>query len=633
MNQKSHLKGKILYSLIFIIVIPIGLWLWARYTDSLFKLPIPGSAATGWVLLFPGLLLLLWAMYCLITFGKGLPMNAYPPPKYVKKGAYKIFRHPIYWGFGILVIGFFMVIQSSSGIWLVAPLTILGMLALTLGYEEIDLQKRFPNESRVTLSDFPPDNEINPGWKEILSALIWMPGLLFISNLVLSAFNAGVSKNFQTYLSFSDLEYPYYMLLSLIFIIIIPFFLNKNSLLREWTIMGIIAIVLNSFILMAFPQIGHAQTPLIEKLSSISSIKDGPVFNVPLFLIFISVMAVSKRSGQYGIISGFAGLILLILQLININTPLLNLILAILVFLIAANYKSIWLFLKDTTEKIANSWQEWEFGKVRVINHGFYVGFGSFLGILLAGILAGKIYAWAILVFAIIVIVFSALWAQIIEGSEKLKRPYGYYGALVGIIFASMAVWAMGVNVWVIIGVISVFMPWVQAIGRLRCLVNGCCHGSKVDDPQIGIRYFHHRSRVCGISGLKGEWLHPTPLYAILWLFFVGFVLLAFWRNNFPPPFIFGMYLILTGLGRFVEEAYRGEVQTPVIKGLRLYQWTAILSVLVGIFMTLININPIPLNPDFGWQIIIAALIGGLFTTFAMGVDFPNSNARFSRLV
>jgi hypothetical protein len=397
--------------------------------------------------------------------------------------------------------------------------------------------------------------------------------------------------------------------------------------------MGIIAIFFNSFILMVLPKTEQVQTTFIENLSMIGLGKNEQIFGVPLFLIFISVLIVFRRSFQYGIIFGFAGLILLILQLINTNSPLLKLILAILVFLIAANYKSIWLFLKDSTEKIANSWKEWEFGKVRVINHGFYVGFGAFFGILLAGILAGKIYAWAILVFAIIVIVFSALWAQIIEGSEKLKRPYGYYGALVGIIFASMAVWVMGVNVWVIIGVISVFMPWVQAIGRLRCLVNGCCHGSRVDDPQIGIRYFHHRSRVCGISELKGEWLHPTPLYAIIWLFIVGFVLLALWKQNFSSPFIFGMYLILTGVGRFVEEAYRGEVQTPVLKGLRLYQWTAILSVIVGIFMTLLKIKEVTIYPDFGWQIIIAAIIGGLFTTFAMGVDFPHSNARFSRLV
>ena len=43
------------------------------------------------------------------------------------------------------------------------------------------------------------------------------------------------------------------------------------------------------------------------------------------------------------------------------------------------------------------------------------------------------------------------------------------------------------------------------------------------------------------------------------------------------------------GLGRFVEEAYRGEVQTPFLFGLRLYQWMAILSIVLGAICTTIK--------------------------------------------
>ena len=102
---------------------------------------------------------------------------------------------------------------------------------------------------------------------------------------------------------------------------------------------------------------------------------------------------------------------------------------------------------------------------------------------------------------------------------------------------------------------------------------------------------------------------------------------------DFSPSFIFGLYLILTGIGRFVEEAFRGEVQTPIMKGLRLYQWTAILSVLIGIIMTVIHIEVVPITAEVGWETVVSAILGGLFTTFAMGIDFPYSNARFSRLV
>jgi hypothetical protein len=113
----------------------------------------------------------------------------------------------------------------------------------------------------------------------------------------------------------------------------------------------------------------------------------------------------------------------------------------------------------------------------------------------------------------------------------------------------------------------------------------------------------------------------------------VGFLLLSLWINNFSYPFIFGLYLILTGLGRFVEEAYRGEAQTPNVFGLHLYQWTAIVSVIMGILMTVIQVDPVVLNPGFSWESVLVAAISGFFLFFAMGVDFPFSNIRFSRLV
>ena len=81
------------------------------------------------------------------------------------------------------------------------------------------------------------------------------------------------------------------------------------------------------------------------------------------------------------------------------------------------------------------------------------------------------------------------------------------------------------------------------------------------------------------------------------------------------------------------DKKLNGEVQTPVWKGLHLYQWTAIISVIIGIIMTVVPVQEDFVYPEFGWQILVAAILGGLFTFFAMGVDFPKSNKRFSRLI
>lgn len=624
MNKTTTKINKLLYAIVFLIIIPSILLLWAKYTEDLIIFPAMESTIAGYIFIIFGALLMVSAMYALKKYGKGLPMNAYPPPIYVSNGPYHLVRHPIYWGFGILLAGYFILTKSASGLWLVTPITILAMVALVMGYEAIDLKKRFPNEPRATILDLPAKTKEQTGIRDRLVSLFWVAAPLFLANFIIAHlvgdWSAILGK--QSVLLI-NIENQYLPLLSVLFIFAIPFLIKTKNLLRTWVITSIIAVCIFTFTALLYPGLEILYLPFQHHF----------VYFTPLFLIILGIRSIFKQSNQLGVLFSIIAIVLMSIQLPFSRSAVLHVSSSIMIFLLADNYFNIWIFLRTGAEKIANSWQEWIFGKIRVINHGFYVGFGTFLGILLAGILVGDSYAWGLLIFAFVVIVFSALWAQIIEGSEKLKRPYGYYGALVGIIFASLVVWTMGYNVWVIIGVISVVMPWVQGIGRFRCLVNGCCHGSKVANPDIGIKYFSHRSRVCGISQLKGELLHPTPLYSMLWLFLIGFILLSLWYNNFSSPFIFGLYLILNGIGRFVEEAYRGEVQTPILKGLRLYQWTAILSVFIGIIMTLIDIDSAAILSNVGWETILSATIGGLFTTFAMGVDFPYSNARFSRLV
>jgi len=623
--KTNQLFGKFLYGITFLLVLPAGIWFWAKYTAPIINLPVMESKILGTGLIIAGGLLLLWGMFALMHYGKGLPMNGYPPPVFVTKGPYRLFRHPIYWGFGMTMTGWFIYTGSHSGIWLVSPLTILGMAALVLGYEEIDLKQRFPDQKLITVLDLPEKSLKSPDIRDRFAAMVRIVLLLLFSNFLIEKLVGNTSPFIQFPFDFyQPLQNRYLPFLSFIFVMTTPFILKRKDLLREWALSGVLAISFQLFIALLYPSFGAQYLPTQEQF----------LLTTPIFLILISLNAMFRRSLKTAILAAVIASILVIILLANSRSGVLHFVSSILIFLLAANYIRIWIFLKRGSERIANSWKEWVFGKVRVINHGFYVGFGTFFGLLLAGTLAGKAYVWALLVFTVLVTIFAALWAQIIEGSAKLKRPFGYYGGVVGILFGSVAVWAMGLNGWVIIGVGSVVMPWVQAIGRLRCLVNGCCHGRPCNSIYIGIRYFHPRSRVCTISGLKGELIHPTQLYSILWLFFVGIFLFTLWnKSGISIPLIFGLYLILTSLGRFVEEAYRGEVQTPGVMGLHLYQWTAVISVIAGILMTLIRVEPAVFSPGFCWESVVVAGIGGFFIFFAMGVDFPYSNVRFSRLV
>ena len=634
MQKKKSLLGIVFYALLFIVIVPLVLWFWAKFTEDLIYYPAIDSDLAGWIFVITGGALLFWGMVAIWRFGEGLPMNYSPPTKFVTWGPFRLVRHPIYWGFGILMIGVFILARSASGLWLVAPINILAMLALVLGYEKIELNRRFPEQKLKSFFDIPENNKLAPSVIKQISVSIRIFGAILLANFLaiyLCGNNAplvSVKINFPVFI-----ENQFLLLIGVIFILVFPFLLKENRLLREWNTMGIISIAMGLFMALLYPRIS-AQNLSLEDVSAVQKWNEVlPVLTVPAYLILISISSLWRQSKKLFFVLGVIVLIPLIVQLATSQSPLISFFNSIFIFSIAFNHNKIWIHLRNLSEKIANSWHEWVIGKVRIINHGFYVGLGSFAGILVAGILVGKEYAWALLVFVVLVLIVAALWAQIIEGSEKLKRPFGYYGGLAGMIFSSLVVWLMGFDVWVIVGVCTIILPWGQAIGRLRCLVNGCCHGSLVDSNKIGIRYYHHRSRVCGISNLKGEYLHPTQLYSILWLFVIGFIFFGLWRNQSPPSFILGLYLILSGIGRFVEEAFRGEVQTPIVKGLRLYQWTAIITVVIGIGFTVVPSESILVSGGFSWELIGPALIGGLCTFFAMGVDFPNSNARFSRLV
>jgi prolipoprotein diacylglyceryltransferase len=192
--------------------------------------------------------------------------------------------------------------------------------------------------------------------------------------------------------------------------------------------------------------------------------------------------------------------------------------------------------------------------------------------------------------------------------------------------------WACGVDPWRLLAGMCVGGCIAQAFGRVRCLIQGCCHGRPIDAPW-GIRYRHPRSRVLRLSELGGIALHPTPLYSILWSLTVCAVLVRLWTLAVPLPFIGGMYLVLIGLGRFVEEHYRGEPQTVCVAGLRLYQWLAIGFVIAGAVVTTISGAPAPLPERLTASSWPALSLLGVVTYAAFGVDFPRSDKKFSRLV
>jgi prolipoprotein diacylglyceryltransferase len=164
----------------------------------------------------------------------------------------------------------------------------------------------------------------------------------------------------------------------------------------------------------------------------------------------------------------------------------------------------------------------------------------------------------------------------------------------------------------------------------VRCLVQGCCHGAPAPEA-VGIRYTLSLSRVTK-AGLAGIPLHPTPVYSILWNVLVFLVVARLWWLQAMPGTLCGAWLVLSGMGRFVEESLRGEPQTLVVGGLRFYQWVAAGTVVAGAALLAVPAGVALPGPRLDSAAIAAALLAGAVAWFAYGVDFPRSRRRYSRL-
>ena len=112
MERLNRILPKLLYGFLFVGFLPVVLVAWAVGTSKVVRLPVIHSPVLGSATCAAGLVLMGCGMISLWRLGGGLPMNAFPPPRYVSRGIYAFFSHPIYVGF----------VAVAAGIWIAVSL-------------------------------------------------------------------------------------------------------------------------------------------------------------------------------------------------------------------------------------------------------------------------------------------------------------------------------------------------------------------------------------------------------------------------------------------------------------------------------------------------------------------------------
>jgi protein-S-isoprenylcysteine O-methyltransferase Ste14 len=638
--MKNRAAAKVLYGFFFAAVLPILLWLWAEKTGPMVPLPPIHFRVSGIVVGGIGLLLMISGMVSLWRLGGGLPMNAFPPPRYVSGGIYCLLFHPIYVGFACLCVGAAIASGSASGLWLVSPTVMLASAALVLGYELPDMQARF-GKALPGQRLFTADDESRPTDLQRIRCYltVLLPWFLLYESIVALNIPADARIAYFPFESRIPILPSTEILYASVYVVVmlVPLAARTRHDLRWFSSRALLSMAIVFPIYLTLPLIAPPR-PLIAsglfgELMNLDRLHDTAAAAFPSYHVIWAFLAAgtmgTTRSRKW------LGIIWALLVSASCLTTgmhaLVDVLGAFAVVWIIVRIDKIWSLLRKFTETIANSWHEWRIGPLRVINHGAYAAGGVFVGVWILDTLLGphktlipvSIFAGGT--------IGAALWAQWIEGSPALLRPLGFYGGMIGTALGGIvAAHLSDTNIWAVLSALVVAAPFIQGLGRLRCLVQGCCHGHPADE-YVGIRFRHPRSRVFKIAALRDVPLHPTQLYSILWNVVIALCVTRLYLLHTTAAMVGGVYLILSGTGRFVEEAYRGEPQTPVLLRMRLYQWIAILTVAIGAFISTISSSRTT-SPEPHLSSLAVAVACGLLAWFVTGVDFPDSNRRFARL-
>lgn len=598
--------GKLLYALLFNVALPVGLWLWARGAEANVHAPALARPALGASLLGVGGALIVAGMISLRVLGEGLPMNPWPPAKHVARGVYALVAHPIYFGFTLCAAGLSLYFGSAAGLWLVTPVVALAAAALVLGYEGIDLEKRFGPRARPVYLHLPLGGEDKPGLGEHLAALlvVMVPYLFGGKALTLLALSPPLGG------SPMGGHVPAAVLLLVALLLASTRTALRGAVSRAW--LGLLVVMLVMVLGPGgpyggtFPMRGSVMLPTLAVLVSL------PLWRARVVMALVAVAA-------------------LVVQRLAFDASLAEQGATLAVAALALGRGQVWSVLRGATERLANSWRDWRIGPIRIINHGALGALGCGVGVLGATVLVGPAHAWAIFGATVAATIGAALWAQLIEGSPALARPYGFFGGVLGMAAFALATPLHGASPWLLLGALATAAPLIQGVGRLRCVANGCCHGAPCA-PSLGITYRNPMARPVRLAQLEGVPIHPTQLYSSLSNLAIGAVLARLWASQAPLALLVGAYLVLMGLTRFVEEAWRGEPQTPIHAGLRLYQWVSLACVALGAAFTCIPGSAPAPAPNASVEGLFATGAFVVVTLLVASVDFPESKRRFARL-
>jgi phosphatidylglycerol:prolipoprotein diacylglycerol transferase len=186
----------------------------------------------------------------------------------------------------------------------------------------------------------------------------------------------------------------------------------------------------------------------------------------------------------------------------------------------------------------------------------------------------------------LIVIDFDYFRRQPREMLSLVRAGGVFYGGLIAAFLAGLwLVRRYKLPVWATADAIAPGIALGHIVGRLGCLLAGCCYGRPTDVPWAIT--FTNPVASLNVGTPLDVPLHPTQLYdAGAELVILIVLLLTERRGRTFGGRTFWLYMLLYAISRFVVEFYRGD-QRGMLMGLSTSQFVSVLVVPVAVIMFL----------------------------------------------
>lgn len=187
--------------------------------------------------------------------------------------------------------------------------------------------------------------------------------------------------------------------------------------------------------------------------------------------------------------------------------------------------------------------------------------------------------------YAIVTFGLEGVLENIAKGNFQVFGGLVFYAALIGGIAGSiLGIKIAKVKIVSAEKVIVPFIPIGHTIGRIGCVMAGCCYGIEYDGP-FAIFYSNN---IAGIPVSQGYF--PVQLLEGFLNIFISLCLIKL-ANNCTEKFqLLSIYLIFYGIVRFFVEFLRGDDIRGVCFVLSTSQWVAIVTSAVGFLYLVMNV-------------------------------------------